>query len=122
MPRVVHFEIQADDPERANAFYQKVFGWQAIKWSGGAEDYWLLQTGPDDQPGINGGLLRRKGMVGYVNTVKVESVDDTLRAVQTEGGTVVVPKMAVPHVGWLAYCKDTEDNIFGIMQDDPAAA
>jgi predicted enzyme related to lactoylglutathione lyase len=29
--------------------------------------------------------------------------------------------MAIPGVGWLCYFKDTEGNIFGMMQNDPAA-
>ena len=58
MPRVVHFEIHADDPERAVNFYQDVFGWQIVKWEG-PQDYWLITTGPDDEPGINGGLMKR---------------------------------------------------------------
>ena len=62
MPRVVHFEIHAEDPERAVAFYTRVFDWQFSKWDG-PMPYWLIKTGPDDQRGINGGLLRRHGTI-----------------------------------------------------------
>lgn len=34
---------------------------------------------------------------------------------------MLVPKTAAPGVGWLAYCKDTEGNIFGLMENDPSA-
>src|SRR5262245_40593000 len=84
MPRVVHFEISADDPERAVTFYNKVFGWQVRKWDG-PEDYWLIQTGPDSQPGINGGLFRRRGPVGHVNTIDVPSIDEFSSRIQTNG-------------------------------------
>ncbi len=57
MPRVVHFEIHADDPERAVKFYQNVFGWELTKW-GGPHEYWVIKTGPDGSLGINGGLVR----------------------------------------------------------------
>ena len=60
MPRVIHFEIHADNPERAVKFYTDLFGWQFTKWAG-PMDYWLIVTGPDGQPGINGGLMRRHG-------------------------------------------------------------
>ena len=60
MPRVVHFEIHADDPERAISFYQSVFGWQFQKWEGPLE-YWMIITGPEGTPGINGGLVNRSG-------------------------------------------------------------
>lgn len=60
MPRVVHFEIHADDPERAAAFYSSVFGWEIMKWDG-PFDYWLVRTGPREEMGIDGGILRRQG-------------------------------------------------------------
>ena len=126
MARVVHFEIHAEQPERAIQFYQKSFGWEFHKWDGPV-DYWMVMTGPDDQPGINGGLVHRRGkidgeaVIAYVCTVDVPEIDTTQATVEKNGGTIVVPKMAVPGVGWLVYFKDTEGNIFGAMQNDPNA-
>jgi predicted enzyme related to lactoylglutathione lyase len=123
MPRVVHFELPAGDPERAVAFYSQVFGWRVQKW-GDSEPYWLLTTGADDQPGINGGVFKPKGAdprLGAVNTIEVEDVDAYIGRVTAGGGEIVVPKMAVPGIGWLVYCKDTEGVIFGMMQTDAAA-
>jgi predicted enzyme related to lactoylglutathione lyase len=57
-----------------------------------------------------------------VNTIDVPSVDDYTSKVESKGGTVVVPKMAVPGIGYMAYCTDPEGNMFGIMQSDPGAA
>ena len=72
MPRVVHFELNADDPERASRFYQQVFGWQIRKWDGPV-DYWLIMTGPDDEPGINGALMKRSEPgAGTWNNAKVK--------------------------------------------------
>ena len=127
MSRVTHFEIHASDPERAVAFYQKVLGWQFHKWEG-PMPYWLITTGPDDQPGINGGLTQRRGeidgeaVIAYVCTVNVEDVDASANTATSNGGQIAVPKMAIPGVGWLVYCKDTEGNIFGMMQADEKAA
>jgi predicted enzyme related to lactoylglutathione lyase len=126
MPRVVHFEIHADKPERAVKFYQELFGWEFTKW-GGPTDYWLIKTGPDSQPGINGGLVQRRGVIdgtaviAYVCTTDVASVDVSVHKIAALGGSIALPKMAIPGIGWLAYGKDTEGNIFGIMQSDPAA-
>jgi uncharacterized protein len=121
MNRVVHFEISADDPERAVKFYTDVFGWEIKKWTG-PQEYWLVTTGPcDGPPGINGGILKRMGPVGCVNTVDVSDVDEFAAKITAKGGQVVMPKMAVPGIGYLVYCKDTEDNVFGIMQFDQAA-
>jgi predicted enzyme related to lactoylglutathione lyase len=122
MGRVVHFELPADDPERAIKFYEQAFGWSFQKWEGPME-YWLVSTGPEDEPGIDGGLARREDPdTGTENTIDVESVDDVIERVVTNGGKVLRPKGAVPGVGWLAYCEDTEGNRFGIMQSDPEAA
>ena len=120
MPRVVHFEISADKPDRAAEFYKNVFGWDVKKWDG-PQPYWLVSTGPDGQPGINGGIMNRMGPQPIVNTVDVPSVDDFVAKITASGGKVVAPKMAVPGVGWMAYCLDTEGNQFGIMQNDPLA-
>jgi predicted enzyme related to lactoylglutathione lyase len=120
MPRPIHFEIPADDPARAIAFYETVFGWKFQKWDGGNAPYWLISTG--DGPGIDGGLLpRRDPAQPCVNTIGVDSVDATLAVVDQQGGKCVLPKMAIPGMGWLAYCKDIDGNMFGIMQTDPAA-
>src|SRR5438067_34709 len=119
MPRVVHFEIHAEDPQRAIAFYQTLFGWEFSNWGG--QDYWLIKTGDDSAPGINGGLLPRRGaidgqsVIAYVCTVDVPSVDEYTAKIEAGGGQIALPKMPIPGVGWLAYGKDTEGNIFGIM-------
>jgi len=126
MPRVVHFEIHAADPDRAVNFYQTLFGWTFQKWEG-PMDYWLVTTGPNDQPGINGGLVRRQGeidgqaVIAYVCTVDVENLDASVQTAVDNGGQIALPKMPIPGMGWLAYCKDTEGNIFGMMQGDPNA-
>ena len=121
MPRPIHFEIPAGDPERAIGFYTTVLGWKIVKWDGPV-DYWLISTGDPAEPGINGGLLlRRDPNQPCVNTIGVENLDETLQAVERHGGQCVVPKMPIPGVGWLAYCKDTEGNLFGLMQADSPA-
>lgn len=121
MPRVIHFDIAADDPERAVAFYRQAFGWEIVKWAGPME-YWLVMTGPEGEPGIDGGIGRRSAPgEGTVNTIGVQDLEATVAAVLANGGTVIQPRHAVPGVGWLAYCADTEGNAFGLMQDDPTA-
>ncbi len=126
MARVVHFEIHADDPERAAKFYQAAFGWSVSKWDG-PMDYWLVTTGEEDQPGINGAIMKRQcpaggeGFSAFVCTLDVESYDDTAAKVEAAGGGVTSPKQAVPGVGWHGYFSDTEGNTFGAMQPDENA-
>jgi predicted enzyme related to lactoylglutathione lyase len=128
MPRLIHFEIHATDPERLVPFYSKLFGWTFTKWEGPA-DYWLITTGPDTEPGINGGMVRRQGqrpadgqpVNAFVCTVGVAALDASLTTLAATGGTLAVPKMAVPGIGWLAYGKDPDGNIFGLIQSDSSA-
>jgi predicted enzyme related to lactoylglutathione lyase len=128
VPRTIHFEIHATDPERVQAFYRTLFGWQFASWGGPAE-YWVITTGEASQPGINGGMVRRRGTApaegqpvnAFVCTVDVADLDATLRALPEAGGTLALPKMAGPGVGWLAYVKDPDGNLCGLMQADSAA-
>jgi predicted enzyme related to lactoylglutathione lyase len=121
MPRPIHFEIPADNPERVIAFYEKTFGWTVQKWEG-PMPYWLVSTGPEGEPGINGGILKKQHPnQPCVNTVGVKNVDAAIATVTANGGEIAVPKMAIPGVGWLAYGKDPEGNLFGMMQDDKNA-
>ncbi len=136
MNRVIHFEIHAVDPERTGAFYGKVFGWDIKEWTVPGVQipqenrYWLVTTGSQPEPGIDGGIVVRRGAApvdgqavnAFVCTIGVTSVDEYLARARAAGGTVAVPKMPIKGVGWLAYCKDPEGNLFGLMQDDTNAA
>ena len=129
MPRVIHFEIHAEEPRRAIKFYETVFGWTFHRWPGPME-YWLATTGPKTEPGIDGGLLLRRGsgpaegqpVNAFVCTIDVRDTDAAVEAALGAGGSLAVPKMAIAGVGWLAYVKDPEGNILGVMQTDSAAA
>ena len=129
MTRPVHFEIHADEPERAAQFYESVFAWKFNRWGEAEPAYWIIVTGDDDAPGINGGMLKRMGpppeegapVSSFVCTIDIDDLDKYADRVKEEGGAQVVDKMPVPGVGWLAYFKDTESNIFGLMQPDEDA-
>lgn len=128
MSRVVHFEVHASDPAAVIEFYTNLLGWKFNQW--GEAPYWLIETGPSEEPGINGGLVPRQGakaedgqpVNSYVCTVEVASVDETFDRALSLGAAVAVPKMPIPTVGWLAYVKDPDGNILGLMQNDPNAA
>ncbi|MBI2520836.1 MAG: VOC family protein [Bdellovibrio sp.] len=122
MSRVMHFEIQADDPLRAINFYKNVFGWTFEKWNGPME-YWLIMTG--EGLGIDGGLLKRttniehRGNINaYVCTIDVSDVDEYVKKITANKGMIEMPKHAIPGVGWHAYAIDTEGNLFGILKND----
>jgi predicted enzyme related to lactoylglutathione lyase len=136
MNRVVHFEIHADDVERAKKFYTDVFGWETQQMGEETGNYILLKSGPGPDEltggktlditnvGINGGMLKRnapkpaEGMspMAYVCTVGVPDIDATIEKIKAAGGNEHMPKIDVPGVGKLGYWADTEGNIFGILQ------
>ena len=128
MARAVHFEIHASNPQRLIDFYTSLFGWTFNKWDGG--EYWMIRTGPDEQAGINGGLMPRRGdppqamaaVCAFVITVDVDDVDACVARAKAAGGSVALPKMPVTGIGWLAYIKDPDGNTLGVMQTDTAAA
>ena len=129
MARVVHFEIHADNIERAKKFYGDVFGWTFEDYSQmTGSPYFGVITGPDDQPGINGGLLERPQPAGqgfsnaFVCTVEVEDYDATEARIIGSGGQVALPKMALAGMAWQGYYLDPEGNTFGIHQPDENAA
>ena len=121
MGRVVHFEINADDPERAREFYEKVFGWKIRKTEGGM-DYWLATTGPKSGLGINGAIMKRSDPKASVYiTIGVKSFEESLRKIVMNGGKAVTKKTTIPGIGYFAYVKDTEGNVFGILEPDMKA-
>lgn len=128
---VVHFEIPADNPERAAKFYRDLFGWDITKFEGtaaGGIEYWSVRTVPTNaeglptRPGVNGGLMRRmyQGQPP-VNYVAVDDVDQFVQKAQRLGAKVLMEKSPVPGMGWFAQLNDTEGNVFAIWQHDPHA-
>lgn len=126
MLRVLHFEIHADDPQRAVDFYKNVFGWTFKKWSGPME-YWIAMTGDKSSIGIDGAVTKRmeplaKGRFNsYLCTIDVPDIDKYIEKIKENGGKVLTEKMEIPQVGMYAPCEDTEGNSFGIIQMNPDA-
>ena len=129
MNRVVHFEIQADNPERAIEFYKSIFGWEFTKW--GEKPYWMVMTAEkgSTEPGINGGLLPRPaklaegacGTNAFVCTVQVDNFDQIAQKILAAGGVVAMSKFAIPKMAWQGYFLDTEGNTFGIHEPNENA-
>jgi predicted enzyme related to lactoylglutathione lyase len=121
MPRVIHFEIVADKPERAMKFYKEVFGWEFNKWNG-PQEYWLVKTGEDSQPGINGGLTPKMNQGNantssrVTNTIDVPSVDEFSKKITMGGGKVVSPKMAIPGIGYAKTQKEFRLVLYKVIE------
>ena len=99
VPRVIHFEIAADCPERAVKFYRKVLGWKIEMWAGPV-DYWLVATSEDKDVGINGAITEKSDYVtATTNTIGVASFEDAVTKIIEAGGKQLMPKTAVPGIG-----------------------
>jgi len=121
MNRFTHFEFATRDFEKTAEFYRAVFGWQVEKWEGPV-DYWLVSSGDESTPGINGGLMPAEGdFTGTINTVEVEDIDAFIPKVLAQGGEIIMEKHAIPSVGYQAYFKDNTGIIVGLHQADPNA-
>ena len=126
MPTIVHFDIPADDIERANKFYSDLFGWKIEKWSEsgtGDMEYWMVTTTDEKgNKGLDGGIMKRQNPQHQVtNSIDVKSVDEYSSKVQQLGGKVVYPEMAITGMGYFAGCLDTEGNSFGIFEYNESA-
>ena len=128
MGKVVHFEIPADDIDRAKNFYGSIFGWdlQTAQMDGG--EYTTVITTPVDEqtrmptePGaINGGLTQRgESTPAPIITIDVEAIDQALSQIVENGGTTVTPRTPIPGMGAFAYFKDSEGNVVGLWESTP---
>ena len=125
MRKVVHFEIPADDLERAKELYGSVFGWELADMP--EMDYTVVKTTPVDEqtqlpsePGaINGGMYRRSAEAPSVPvlTIDVNSVDDALKEIEAAGGRVLRPRTEIPGMGAFAYFTDPEGNALGLWEN-----
>ena len=119
--RPTHFEIPVDDPDRAEKFYADVFGWTFQRYDESPQYYGMATTG-DTEPGINGALFQRGDDSETTLTMSVDSIEDTIKTIEAEGGKVVQEKTAIPSMGWFATCMDTEGNKVGLFTEDSNAA
>lgn len=118
--RVVHFEIPTDHPEKSMNFFKNIFGWDYQKY--GDEDYWMVKTGEHGEHGIDGAIMKKRDpKQTVVNSIDVESIDKTSEEIEKAGGKIVVPKSAVPQMGWFCMFKDLDGNVHGLWQTDSNA-
>jgi uncharacterized protein len=128
MGKVVHFEIPADDIDRAKMFYGSIFGWDLQTTPMGEGEYTSITATPVDEqtrmptePGaINGGMMQRtEATPAPVVTIEVESIEHVLTQIVASGGTTVTPRTPIPGMGAFAYFKDTEGNVTGLWESTP---
>ena len=118
---LVWFEIPADNIQRAKSFYSKLFGWKIKKFAGTKMPYWHIDTGGADHT-LDGGMIERQTPQHTItNYVLVLSVEKSAAKVQKLGGKIIMPKAAVPQMGYFVICQDTEKNMFALWEKSKTA-
>ncbi len=122
MPTVVHFEIPAEDVQRAKKFYEELFGWKIDRMPG-PQEYWMIATTTaQGEKSLDGGMMPKQHPEHRpTNYIDVPSVDQSAGQVEQLGGKVVMPKTPVPGMGYFAVCVDTEGNCLGLWENNPEA-
>lgn len=121
MPTIQHFEIPADDIERAQKFYKEVFGWGMQKWSNPenpVKDYWYFNTEDESgDKGLSGGMMKRQAPEHTVtNYITVSSIDEYKSKIEQAGGKIMIPKTEIPDMGFYVIFLDSENNQFGLFE------
>jgi uncharacterized protein len=113
------FAIHADDVQRCRRFYEAVFQWRFEPW--GPPDFYLVHTGDDRKPGVQGLMHKRQEPRGaggpncFECTIAVDDLDVVTRAIKAHGGRIIMEKAPIPTVGVLTKFEDTEGNVVGAM-------
>ena len=113
---IVWFEIPADDIQRAKKFYGSLFGWKLNRFPAAVSEYWHIDTGGKDASPDGGLLPRLYPQQPITHFVSVASVTQASAKVEKLGGKICKPKTAVPGMGYLAICMDTEGNTFALWE------
>lgn len=120
-----HFAIYVDKIERAKKFYSNLFNWSFNSY--GPEDFLQIKSGTNEDGDLIGALQSRKycplekKIVGLECSIEVSDIDQTSEAIQENGGTIIIPKVAIPYVGWVIKFLDTEGNLVCVIQYDGMA-
>lgn len=117
--KLAHFAIEADEVERALAFYQGVFSWEFEPW--GPPEFYLVHGA-----GVAGALQKAQGPVGagrrgFECSIAVDDVDAVCERIVQFGGAVD-PAASIPTVGRLAKFRDTEGNEAVVIEYEPGRA
>ncbi len=120
MNRVVRFEIPTSDEDRAARFFENVFGWQHRVQREGSGQLPVLETGPHEEAGINGSFYMRSKVppenARFINVIEVDDLDKYIKNLKSHGATILFGKVALSGVGFLAYFRDPDGNVMGIIQ------
>lgn len=105
---IAHIEFSATDPEKADKFYQELFGWKLETMP--QMDYVIFETEPDlggGFPRVDNETIKPGDVIVYVHT---DDIQASLAMVETLDGKVLLPKTEIPTIGWYALFADPTGN------------
>lgn len=117
MPKVIHFQIFADDIERAKKFYTSVFDWKMEKINLNNVDHYFIFSKDYEQESFGHITKREQKIDCIVDYIGVASIDESFKKIEENNGTIMIPKTPVNGYGWYALCRDSEGNIFGLWEE-----
>jgi predicted enzyme related to lactoylglutathione lyase len=113
----VHYELQAEDADRAQAFWSGLFGWQFQDSGTPGMDYRMAQVSETTGAAIAQSEQRQGHPNVYLAT---DDIDASIAKARELGGEAE-DKSPVPGFGWFSACRDTEGNAFHLWQSDSSA-
>lgn len=124
--KLTHFAIHIDNMQRARNFYDGVFDWDFNSY--GQDDFLQIKADKSENGELIGAMQSRKyspvseKIIGFECSIGVENIEETIDKVKSNGGQILMPKTAIPHVGWIAKFLDTEGNLICAIQYDKTAS
>jgi uncharacterized protein len=111
----VHVELNTPDPEKAKAFYSKLFGWQLEDIPNSAAptgSYTMVKVGT----GTGGGIMKQvpDGPSGWLAYVEVKDIHAATQKAKSLGGKIMKDVTEVPGMGWLSFIRDPTGAILGL--------
>lgn len=125
--QLAHFAIHANDLDRARKFYGAIFGWKFQGYGGDMTDFCQIKDAGGKMLEPLGAIQARKfnvapqPVIGFECSIAVDDLDAAARAIEANGGKIVMPQTAIPGVCWIVKFLDTEGNLVCAVKYDPAA-
>ena len=115
---VVWFEIYVQDIARAKAFYESVFQVKLEQMMPESDlEMWGFPRNEESQMGINGSLVKMKGVPSGGSTLVYFGCDDCdveAKRIIAASGKVNREKMSIGQYGFIVLAVDTEGNMIGL--------
>jgi len=113
----VHIELNTPDPDKAKAFYAKLFEWQLEDISNPAapdSHYTMIDVGK----GTGGGIMKQvpHGPLGWLAYVQVEDIRSATAKAKSLGAVVMKDVAEVVGRGWLSIIQDPTGAVVGLWQ------